>query len=68
MMKQKYCPLIRTGPACSEYCAWYDELEQHCAIQSIAAELMDMGDTVRHEITEKGMEYLKNLEGECDNA
>ena len=65
MMKQKYCPLLRTGPACSDHCAWYDKLEQQCAIKSIAAELMDMGETVRYEITEKGRERLKGV-GEND--
>ena len=65
MSDQKYCPLIRTSPACGKHCAWYDEAEQQCAMMNIAAELVAMSEVVQYAITEKGWEYLKGA-GEHD--
>lgn len=59
MTEQKYCPLQKEGVKCARWCAWYDEVEQQCAIMSIAAELVGMGEVVQYAITEKGQEYLK---------
>lgn len=59
MTEQKYCPLQKEGVKCASWCAWYDEVEQQCAIMSIAAELIAMGEVVQYTITEKGLEYLK---------
>ena len=40
MNDQKYCPLSReTGVRCARWCAMYDELEQQCAVMTLAAEM-----------------------------
>lgn len=40
MTDHKYCPLSReSGVRCARWCALYDELEQQCAVMSLATEM-----------------------------
>lgn len=68
MSEQKYCPLLRTGPTCNKYCAWYDKESEKCVVQSIesalwaiSADMMDISDVMqaRYTITPAGEEYLR---------
>lgn len=52
MNDQKYCPLSReAGVKCARWCAWYDELEQQCAVVSLATEMMALSENVDYAIT-----------------
>lgn len=52
MNDQKYCPLSReAGVKCARWCAWYDELEQQCAVVSLATEMMALSGNVDYAIT-----------------
>lgn len=52
MTDQKYCPLSReAGVKCARWCAWYDELEQQCAVVSLATEMMALSENVDYAIT-----------------
>ena len=52
MSNQKYCPLSReAGVKCARWCAWYDELEQQCAVVSLATEMMALCELVDFTIT-----------------
>ena len=77
MNNQKYCPLIRTCPACGKHCAWYDEAEQQCAVISaldkawralsvVVEKVIDDLDSTCYTITPAGVEYLKGA-GQDDN-
>lgn len=60
MTEQKYCPLSReSGVRCASWCAWYDELEQQCAIMSITAELVALNEGVECMTTDQECEHLK---------
>lgn len=51
MTEQKYCPLQKEGVKCASWCAWYDELEQQCAVVSLATEMMALSENVDYAIT-----------------
>lgn len=52
MSDQKYCPLSReAGVKCARWCAWYDELEQQCAVVSLATEMMALSENIDYAIT-----------------
>lgn len=52
MNDQKYCPLSReAGVKCARWCAWYDELEQQCAVVSLATEMMALSENIDYAIT-----------------
>ena len=61
MNEPKYCPLLKEIVKCARWCAWYDEVEQQCAVINIAAKLVAMGEVVQYTVTEKGREYLKGV-------
>ena len=51
MTDQKYCPLQKEGVKCARWCAWYDELEQQCAVVSLATEMMALSENIDYAIT-----------------
>lgn len=52
MNESKYCPLSReSGVSCAKWCAMYDELEQQCAVMTLAAEMTALCELVDFTIT-----------------